>query len=896
MAQTLTGRPSPVAHDDQLPEIRPVRERRSWPLPLAAPDLSAFAVLAAATHQLAGTALAKAVLLAGAVLVVRRAAAGAWLGRESASPNLTASRRRARRGALACAALALAAGVSVALAWEDTPVAAVALGLAVVPGALVPLEAQALRSCARRGQLLAAGLAGGGATLVGGLVLLAVLPTPVLGPMLALAIGDLAALVVGRHRSHAGVCHAAGMPSSTPVEPHRRPLLTAALSSALVGCMHLLPLGALLTGNGDDTLVASLVVLGLLPLVAAGTMPTLAFHDVPAGRPGAVVPPLLAGAVLGTAATLLVLTAPGALLGLSDGRLPASAAYFCVAMALLGLGQVVIHHRSGAGADQTALVLAVLAAGVQALLVALGAGTPADVGVEAALGGAVVLLVSLVVAAVAATPVPFTLPVEEAGDGPRLVGWSLLVLTGAALVARLASPRPLWLDEAATARLAEGSLPSLLTGGLEAEAHPPLQTALSWAARQVMGEGAFALRLPSLLAGVLLVPVLYVTGRELYSRRTGLLAAAVASFAPALVWFSAEARPPALAALLAAVSLLAMTRAVRRGRSRDWVLFGLAGAALAWTHHLALVHLAVLHAGVALFLWRRREEGEPVRPALAGWVAALAILAAAVGPLLAWRSGLGTPRILPPLEFATAAAPGGGSVFSALGTVVTGVLGFHPADVTSRLLALWPLGILATMLVVGRARSHRGVLLLALSAAPFAALVVAQLLGAPRRPPQAVGWVATALPMFALLVGRGLSLIGGRWPRARFLTLGMAALLLVALVDQRARVKPADRFDVVPVVAAVGDEAGPQDVIVYEPRALRDLVSYEAQGTPARAVDRAPAAALQRHRRVYVIGAFALGRGRQSADRAVNLVRELSSTRPLLEERRGREMTVWVFG
>ena len=50
-------------------------------------------------------------------------------------------------------------------------------------------------------------------------------------------------------------------------------------------------------------------------------------------------------------------------------------------------------------------------------------------------------------------------------------------------------------------------------------------------------------------------------------------------------------------------------------------------------------------------------------------------------------------------------------------------------------LALWPLGILAAFLVFGRRWSGRGLLLAGLAGAPFLALVLADLLGAPRQRP-----------------------------------------------------------------------------------------------------------------------------------------------------------------
>lgn len=889
-----TVTPAPVV-PAQLPDVPPVRERRSWPLPFLALDVAAAAMLALAVRRLDGPALVKSILLGGVILAIRRGAAGAWLGCDLVSRHLADIRRRARRAALALSGLAGVAGAAVAAANDDPPAAGVAICLAVFPAVIVALEHQALRCCARRGRIMASGLAGGATTIAVGAVLVRSHFGP-LGLALALAAGDLLALVVAWHRPHSGVCAVDGGASSTPLAERGRSLVPAAAASTVLAAMHVLPLATALGSPGEERLVAALVALGLLPLLAA-TAPSLVIPGLTAGRRETVVPALVLGAFLGGVATLGVGVSPDLVLEVDDSRLTVNAAYFGVAMAVLGLGQLLVHYRVGSGNTRTALVLVLVAAGVQCTLLGVGRGGPADVAVDAALGGALVLVTSLVVATAVAAPFPFTLAAEDAGDGPRLVGPSLVVLIGAAVLLRLASLRPLWLDEATTARLAEEPYRSMFSGSLTADAHPPLHTALTWATTRILGDGALALRLPSLVAGVLLVVVLYATGNELYGRRTGLVAAALGAFAPALIWFSTEARPTALTALLAAGALLAVVRAIRRGRATDWVLFGVAGATLMWTHQLAFVHLVVLHGAAVVCLLRRRREGRPMGSLAAGWAVSVLIVTAAAIPLIAARSGIGAPRVLPPLEFATPAAPGGGaSVFATLGTVMNGLVGFHPADVTSRLLALWPLGILATLLVAGRTRSPRGVLLLLLAAAPFVALVAARLLGSPRSPALALGWAATALPVFCLIGGRALSLLAGRWSRVRVVSLGLVALLALAVTDQRARAKPSRRFDVTPVVSTVAREAGPRDVIVYEPRPLGDLVRYKAERTRVVSLERFSPAMAAGSPRVYLVGAFSLTSDPQSDDRAVAIVRELSAVRPLIGERKQEEISVWVFG
>ncbi|MBW3557272.1 MAG: glycosyltransferase family 39 protein, partial [Actinobacteria bacterium] len=842
---------------------------------MLAPDLAGLTVLLLAARQLEGTPLVRMVLFGGALLAVRRAAFVAWTGTDPLVPSQSANRRRAVAMAVCLGLVVLAVGLPLAIpAGQGLAVAA--LALAFLPAMLTPLEHQALRACGSSSTTMSA-LAGAAVTLVVGLALLAKVPSATLVPVVALAAGDPVSLLLARHRRHGGPCGLLPQQaSSTPVEVRRRSPVSAAVASMLVGAMPLVALLATLRPSSDKTLIGALVVLGLFPLLASGIAPALVVRNVGAGRRDALMPALLVSATAGSAVVLVALVAPALLLHLSDARLGLHAAYFAVAMAGLGMAQVLVHQRVAEGAARTVLVLTSLALALQVAMTLTGRGTAADVAVDASVAATAMLLVSLAIATAVSAPVPLVVPVEEAGDGPRFVGWALLGLTVAAAGLRLATARDIWLDEALTARITRGSFLSVVNAASSADAHPPLQMVLAWASRQAFGPGPFALRLPSLVAGILLVPLLYLTAKELYDRRAGMAAAAIGAVAPPLVWFSTQARPASVATLLAVAALLTMLCAVRCGRPSDWVLFGLVGAALVWSHQLALVHLAVLHGAVVVALIRRRRGQERVLPALGGWLVALGLVAAAAVPLLVLRSGLGPPRVLPPLEYATAAAPGGEtSVFPLIGSLLSGVFGFHPVSVTSRLLALWPLGMLAGLAVLGRSRSRQGPLLLLLATAPVAVILMAQLLGAPRRPTFAIGWFATAVPALVLVIGRGVTMVGGRWPRTRLLTVAAVAVLLVALVDQTARVHPLRRFDVTPVVAEVAGTARPGDLVVYEPKAIGDLLRYKAPDVEMRALGAEPDAAPTPHRRVFVVAAFSLTNPDRSVPRVVEYVKTL---------------------
>ena len=143
----------------------------------------------------------------------------------------------------------------------------------------------------------------------------------------------------------------------------------------------------------------------------------------------------------------------------------------------------------------------------------------------------------------------------------------------------------------------------------------------------------------------------------------------------------------ALTALLVCLSLLALATALDGGGPGIWLLFGLADAAVVWTHQFGLATVAVLHVAAGVALARRYRTGSRPATALAGWAGALVMTVAAAGALVAWHHGLGTGVTPAPLEYATNAAPSGGHTpFGLAAGALSTVVGFHPPDVTSRLL------------------------------------------------------------------------------------------------------------------------------------------------------------------------------------------------------------------
>jgi hypothetical protein len=251
--------------------------------------------------------------------------------------------------------------------------------------------------------------------------------------------------------------------------------------------------------------------------------------------------------------------------------------------------------------------------------------------------------------------------------------WLPLALTLLALAVRLhnLSYHSLWFDEAMSVHWARSSVPRILEVGMNLleDRLPPLYYLFLHYWRLFVGDGEVAVRLPSVLLGTLLIPVVYRLANDLFDARAGSLAAALTALNPFLVWYSQEVRMYALAVLLATLGTWFFLRATavtllnKRNKNVTgyavipyWLAYGLCALAGLYTHlytgfllpahalYLLLTHrrsrrvwlpfiltmlvIAVLFAPLALAAWRASSEAGSGYPLTGFWARAWWLLSA----------------------------------------------------------------------------------------------------------------------------------------------------------------------------------------------------------------------------------------------------------------------------
>ena len=436
--------------------------------------------------------------------------------------------------------------------------------------------------------------------------------------------------------------------------------------------------------------------------------------------------------------------------------------------------------------------------------------------------------------------------------------WVLVAgLVAIGLALRLLLMGGIWVDEAISVHQAQLPLPDMLDDLREHDRHPPLHYLILWITARVFGTGELAMRAPSIVASTALIPALFVTGRELFDRRTGLVAAALATFAPLIVWYGQEARMYSLFMLLAVLALWAQVMVLRDGRRRYWVAYAGLTIALLYIHYFALIPIAIQQLVFAVAAWKRARAGLPVRSLLTGiWLTWLALLVAAA-PLAPFAHEQFQNDQMAGVAGAPSAAspttPEGSSLsaYAVLSNFVWAIWGYHADSTMLRIAALWPLLMLLSLALLGQRHSAATRVLLALALGPVVALL---LIGLVQRDLFEVRYFVGAVPIMLLLLARAVA--GGTRRRTPALVAtGVLTLTLIAgLVDQQLNPKNPRAYDFEGALTTVAGEARPGDTILYAPDYLEDVVGYYAPGVRASALE--DVTSVPSEGRVFLIASF----------------------------------------
>lgn len=187
--------------------------------------------------------------------------------------------------------------------------------------------------------------------------------------------------------------------------------------------------------------------------------------------------------------------------------------------------------------------------------------------------------------------------------------WLIIPILLIALGLRLykLADQSLWLDECSVVYLAKSSPQVIIqTAGTPMDSHPPLYNLFMYCWVKVMGDSEFSVRFPSVVFGAVAVGIIYLLGRRLYDKETGLLAALLLACSWFHIWYSQEARSYALMTLSGLLSLLFLASLMERWRWSAAIGYILSSVVLTYSHVYGPFFIVAQNVFYLIQLCRRR--------------------------------------------------------------------------------------------------------------------------------------------------------------------------------------------------------------------------------------------------------------------------------------------------
>lgn len=381
-----------------------------------------------------------------------------------------------------------------------------------------------------------------------------------------------------------------------------------------------------------------------------------------------------------------------------------------------------------------------------------------------------------------------------------------------------------WVDEGLTPLRSSYSVAEILSNrvtiqeGVTRDTHPPFYYLLIHFSRRLWGQTDFAYRYPSLLAGVLLVPLLFQLGRRLGGVSWGVAAALLTAVNPLQIWYAADARMYTLAVLLAAAASYVLWRALTgMAIGRALFLYLIFAGLAVYTHYTAVFLIGAQGLFWVWLLWQRGLHRLLLAAAVVAIIAILPLAPTVVPRLLSGTEA--NYYYVSPLAMLR-------DVVHGFGLGLTANFGGPAVLLDGAAVVLLLLGLYAA------ATWRRRLFLLAYLLAAVLGLMAGSILFKPMY--QGVRHIMLGSPAFLLLVAAGLAylwqqargrVLTVRWPQ-KILALAGTALALAAPAVSLTSFYTNENFakdDYRSMIRFIDERAGGSDLVLYNNAILLPL-------------------------------------------------------------------------
>jgi mannosyltransferase len=238
-----------------------------------------------------------------------------------------------------------------------------------------------------------------------------------------------------------------------------------------------------------------------------------------------------------------------------------------------------------------------------------------------------------------------------------------LLVVGAALRIHDLGVESFWQDEVTMASIT-GDTDKVIEEIVQNR--PPVFVILGYLWVHIFGTSELAARSLPMFIGILSIAMAFLVGRELYDIRVGLITAFFMTFAGQQIYHSQDYRYYATLVLFTLLSFFFLTRALRSGRSADFVLYIVSSVLVIYTHSHGVFVLLAQGLAFATLSWKSKYE-HIEGSTRSRWLASQLLIAVIALPSLARRilpangqaEGMGldwlkTPALDAPLDYVLA--------------------------------------------------------------------------------------------------------------------------------------------------------------------------------------------------------------------------------------------------
>jgi hypothetical protein len=231
------------------------------------------------------------------------------------------------------------------------------------------------------------------------------------------------------------------------------------------------------------------------------------------------------------------------------------------------------------------------------------------------------------------------------------------------------------------------------------------------------------------------------------------------------------------------------------------------------------------------------------------------------------------------------------SIYAALANLIWAVWGYHSNAAMALLAALWPLGMLFALALLGRRRQWVTTLLVAEVVVPGATMFA---LGMVKRDLFDIRYLSTAVPILFVLLARLVTGIPRRVVAVVAGTSLLVASLLAGLIDQQYNGSNPRVYDFRGALGAIEKQAEPGDVVLYDPIDLQEVVEYYAPHLKLVALGAHPDQPTG-HRAVFVVASRSLMDGPTDTATLSRALNELRAHDHQVVHRDFANVQTWEF-